>query len=155
MMPVRYRRPVSLILSYVFCLICLVATLPVAVLLPTLVEHYLIRYMPTHDDRAIFVTVVLYVALAVAVAVLLLLVCLLRVAGRGAIFTPQSGKLVRGIAVLVLAEGGVFAVLATAILPVFCLAITIVAVVMGLCFFVVGHVLCEAAEIKAENDGTI
>ncbi len=154
-MSVRSKRPVSLILSYVVCLICLVAALPVGGLLPMLVERYLIRYLPTQDDRTIFVTVVLYVALAVAVAVLVLLVCLLWVAGRGAIFTARSGKLVRGIAVLVLVEGGVFAVLATAILPVFCLAITVVAVTMGLCFFVVGHVLHEAAAIKEENDGTI
>ncbi len=154
-MSVQSRRPVSLILSYVICLLCLVAALPVAALLPMLVERYLIRYMPEQDERAVFVTVVLYVALAVAVAVLVLLVCLLRVAGRGAIFTPGSGDLVRAIAVLVLAEGGVFAVLATAVLPVFCLAITVVAVTMGLCFFVVGHVLHEAAAIKEENDGTI
>ncbi len=154
-MSVRSKQPASLILSYVVCLICLVAALPVAILLPMLVENYLIRYMPTHDDRSLFVTAVLYVALAVAVAVLVLLVCLLRVAGHGAIFTPRSGDLVRAIAVLVLAEGGVFAVLATAILPLFCLAITIVAVTMGLCFFVVGHVLREAALIKAENDATI
>lgn len=149
------KHPVSLILSYIVCVACLAAVLPAVVLLPMLVEQYLVLYMPGHADRAGFVMAVLYVGLAIAVAVLIVLVLLLRVVGRGEIFTPKSGDLVRVIAGLVLAEGGVFALLASAILPVICLAITIVAVTMGLCFLVVGHVLHEAAAIKAENDATI
>ena len=84
---------------------------------------------------------------------LVLLILLLRVAHKGSIFTPVSGRLVLAIALLVIAEGGVFALLGLVYRP--ALAITVVAVTMGLCFTVVSQVLREAAALKEENDGTI
>ena len=93
------------------------------------------------------------VGMAIAAAVLVLLICLLRVCRKGSVFTPVSGRLVLAIALLVIAEGGVFALLGLVYRP--ALAITVVAVTMGLCFTVVSQVLREAAALKEENDGTI
>ncbi len=151
----RIRRPMILYIAYIACALCLLAVPPAAVLLPRLVEAYTEMYIPGASAHTLPITVLLYVGMAIAAVVLVLLLGLLRVAQKGSIFTPISGRLVLAVACLVLAEGGVFAVLSAYILPVAALAVTVVAVVMGLCFLVVSHVLREAAEIKAENDGTI
>ncbi len=149
------RRPAILFVSYIACALALLGVLPAAALLPRLVRVYVTKYIPLSGAHILPITVLLYVGLAVAAAVLVLLLCLLRVAQKGHIFTPVSGRLVLAVACLVMAEGGVFAGLSVFILPVAALAVTVVALVMGLCFLVVSHILGEASAIKAENDGTI
>ncbi len=151
----RIKRPLILWVSYVACSLCLVGVIPAGILLPRLVEAYTQKYHLAIADRVLPITVLLYVGLSVAAAVLVLLLFLLRVAQKGNIFTPISGRLVLAVACLVIAEGCVFAGLSAYVLPVAALAVTVVAVVMGLCFLVVSHVLAEANAIKAENDGTI
>ncbi len=154
-MNTRNSTPLIVWVSYVVCALCLVAVLPVGIFLPRFVEAYLHNYILASAAHILPVTLLLYVGLLLAAAVLVLLCCLLRVAQKGDIFTPVSGRLVLAVALLVIAEGGVFAGLSAFVLPVAALAVTVVAVVMGLCFMVVSHILCEAAAIKAENDGTI
>ncbi len=149
------RHPPILWVSYIACVLCLVGVPPVAVFLPRLVEAYTRKYIPASAAHVLPITLILYGGLAIAAAVLVLLCFLLRVAQKGSIFTPVSGRLVLAIACLVMAEGGVFVGLSAFVLPIAALAVAIVAVIMGLCFLVVSHVLCEATAIKAENDGTI
>ena len=137
------RKPsLSLILSFAACVLCLIAIPAVMICLPS-----------TATKDITFIIAMLYVGMTIAAAVLVLLICLLRVCRKGSIFTPVSGRLVLAIALLVIAEGGVFALLGLVYRP--ALAITVVAVTMGLCFTVVSQVLREAAALKEENDGTI
>ncbi len=148
------RKPsLALLLSAVLCTLCLILIPIIAVFMPSVVSEYLAKHEPALMAHITLILTVYYVALAVATVVLVLLVCLLRVTRRGEVFTPVSGRLVYAIAALVIAEGGVIAVLGAVYPPV--LMLTVVAVVLGLCLLVVGNVLREAAEIKAENDGTI
>ncbi len=147
------NKPIALILATVVCALCLCAILPAAILMPSAVSTYLTAHEPALMEHITLIVAVYYVAMAVAAAVLILLLGLLRVVSKGNVFTPVSGRLVYTIAALVLVEGGVFAVLGAVYPP--ALAITVVALAMGLCFLVVGFVLREAAIIKAENDGTI
>ncbi len=150
-----YRRKISvaLVLSAVLCILCLVLVPIICIFLPSVVSTYLTEHEPTLMQHITLILTVYYVAAAVATAVLLLLLALLRVTYRGEVFTPVSGRLVYVIASLVIAEGGVIAVLGTVYPPV--LMLTVVAVVLGLCLLVVGNVFRQAAEIKAENDATI
>ena len=148
------RKPrLSMILSFAACLLCLVAIPAVMILLPGTATKYLSVHEPILMEDITFILIMLYVGMVIAAAVLVLLILLLRVAHKGSIFTPVSGRLVFSIALLVIAEGGVFALLGLVYRP--ALAITIVAVTMGLCFTVVSQVLREAATLKEENDGTI
>ena len=148
------RKPrLSLILSFAACVLCLAAIPAVMICLPTTAVRYLSEHEPILMEDIVFIIAMLYLGMTVAAAVLVLLICLLRVAHKGSIFTPVSGRLVLAIALLVIAEGGVFALLGLVYRP--ALAITVVAVTMGLCFTVVSQVLREAAALKEENDGTI
>ena len=148
------RKPrLSLILSFAACVLCLAAIPAVMICLPTTAVRYLSEHEPILMEDIVFIIAMLYVGMTVAAAVLVLLILLLRVAYKGSIFTPVSGRLVLAIALLVIAEGGVFALLGLVYRP--ALAITVVAVTMGLCFTVVSQVLREAAALKEENDGTI
>ncbi len=147
------KIPLSLILSFAACIICLGWITVAFFRLPATVTHYLTTHEPELTAHIPFIIAMLYVGMTVAAVVLVLLVLLLRSTRRGLIFMPISGRLVFAIGCLVIAEGGVFALLGTVYLP--ALAITVVAVTMGLCFMVVSHVLREAAVIKDENDGTI
>ncbi len=148
------RKPrLSLILSLVACILCLCGIAVVSVRLPGTATKYLSEHEPILMENIIYIITMLYVGMAVAAAVLVLLILLLRVSHRGTIFTPVSGRLVLAIAMLVIAEGGVFALLGLVYRPAF--AITVVAVTMGLCFTVVSGVLRDAAVLKEENDGTI
>ena len=148
------RKPrLSMILSFAACLLCLVAIPAVMILLPGTATKYLSEHEPILMEDITFILIMLYVGMVIAAAVLVLLILLLRVAHKGSIFAPVSGRLVFSIALLVIAEGGVFALLGLVYRP--ALAITIVAVTMGLCFTVVSQVLREAAALKEENDGTI
>ena len=143
----------SMILSFVACVLCLVSIPVLMIILPGTATRYLSRHEPILMEDIVFIIAMLYVGMIVAAAVLVLLILLLRVAHKGSIFTPISGRLVFSIALLVIAEGGVFALLGLVYRPAF--AITVVAVTMGLCFTVVSQVLREAALLKEENDGTI
>ena len=148
------RKPrLSLILSFAACILCLCGIAVTAVLLPATATRYLSEHEPVLMEDITFIIAMLYVGMAVAAAVLVLLICLLRVCRKGSVFTPVSGRLVLAIALLVIAEGGVFALLGLVYRP--ALAITVVAVTMGLCFTVVSQVLIDAAALKEENDGTI
>lgn len=151
-------RRLPLMLSYIFCTLSLLGIIPASVFLPRVVQKYLTRLHPELGSQSGLVTeatILLYVGMAIAAAVLVLLLCLLRVTRREHIFTPVSGRLVFAVACLVIAEGGIFILLAHAMLPIFSLAVTAVAVVLGCCLMVVSHILTEAAAIKAENDATI
>ncbi len=152
-MSANRKSPVALTLSVVLCSLCLILVPIISVFMPSVLSKYLTEHEPALMEHITLILTVYYVALAVATAVVVLLLCLLRVTRRGEVFTPVSGRLVYAIAALVLAEGGVIAVLGAVYPPAF--ALTMVAVVIGLCLLVVGHVLREAAEIKAENDSTI
>ena len=148
------RKPrLSLILSFAACVLCLIAIPAVMICLPSTAVKYLSEHEPILMEDITFIIAMLYIGMAIAAAVLVLLILLLRVAYKGSIFTPVSGRLVLAIALLVIAEGGVFALLGLVYRP--ALAITVVAVTMGLCFTVVSQVLREAAALKEENDGTI
>ncbi len=147
------RRPVSLILSYVACIACLVAIIPVSIVLPGTAATYLSEHEPALMEHFSYLLFIYYLCISIATAVLILLLLLLRVVERGAVFTPVSGRLVFAIALLVIAEGGSIALLGVVYPP--ALAVTVVAVTMGLCFLVVSHVLREAARLKEENDATI
>ena len=150
----KSRKPrLSLILSFAACVLCLVAIPVVMLRLPSTATKYLSKHEPILMEDIVFIIAMLYIGMAIAAAVLVLLILLLRVAHKGSIFTPVSGRLVLAIALLVIAEGGVFALLGLVYRP--ALAITVVAVTMGLCFTVVSQVLREAAALKEENDGTI
>ncbi len=149
------KQNLVLRISYIACALCLAGILPAGIFLPRLVDVYLRQYLLVSVGHALPITVLLYIGLTIAAAVLILLLCLLRVAQKGSIFTPISGRLVLAVACLVIAEGLVFAGLSHFVLPLAALAVTAVAVTMGLCFMVVSYVLCDAAAIKAENDGTI
>ena len=142
-----------MILSFVACVLCLVSIPVLMVILPGTATRYLSQHEPILMEDIVFIIAMLYVGMIIAAAVLVLLILLLRVAHKGSIFTPISGRLVFSIALLVIAEGGVFALLGLVYRPAF--AITVVAVTMGLCFTVVSQVLREAALLKEENDGTI
>ena len=142
-----------MILSFVACVLCLVSIPVLMVILPGTATRYLSQHEPILMEDIVFIIAMLYVGMIIAAAVLVLLILLLRVAHKGSIFTPISGRLVFSIALLVIAEGGVFALLSLVYRP--SLAITVVAVTMGLCFTVVSQVLREAALLKEENDGTI
>ena len=148
------KRPhLSLILSFAACVLCLIAIPVVMIRLPSTATRYLSEHEPILMEDITFIIAMLYVGMAIAAAVLVLLICLLRVCRKGSVFTPVSGRLVQTIALLVIAEGGVFALLGLVYRP--ALAITVVAFTMGLCFTVVSQVLREAAALKEENDGTI
>ena len=148
------KRPhLSLILSFAACVLCLIAIPVVMIRLPSTAIRYLSEHEPILMEDITFIIAMLYVGMAIAAAVLVLLICLLRVCRKGSVFTPVSGRLVLAIALLVIAEGGVFALLGLVYRP--ALAITVVAFTMGLCFTVVSQVLREAAALKEENDGTI
>ena len=148
------RKPrLSLILSFAACVLCLIAIPAVMICLPSTAVKYLSEHEPILMEDITFIIAMLYVGMTIAAAVLVLLICLLRVCRKGSIFTPVSGRLVLAIALLVIAEGGVFALLGLVYRP--ALAITVVAFTMGLCFTVVSQVLREAAALKEENDGTI
>ena len=150
----RIRKPrLPMILSFTACLLCLIAIPVVMIRLPSVSVRYLSEHEPVLMEDITFIISMLYVGMVIAAAVLVLLILLLRVAHKGSIFTPVSGRLVFSIAMLVIAEGGVFALLGLVYRP--ALAITVVAVTMGLCFTVVSQVLREAAALKEENDGTI
>lgn len=150
----RNRKPrLSLILSFAACVLCLCAIAVVSVCLPHMAVTYLSEHEPVLMEDITFIIAMLYIGMAIAAAVLVLLICLLRVAHKGSIFTPVSGRLVLAIALLVILEGGVFALLGLVYRP--ALAITVVAVTMGLCFTVVSQVMLDAAALKEENDGTI
>lgn len=152
MSPVRKPR-LSMILSMTACILCLIAIPVVMIRLSPMATKYLAEHEAALLDDIGFIIAMLYVGMTIAAAVLVLLILLLRVAHKGSIFTPISGRLVFSIAMLVIAEGGVFALLGLVYRP--ALAITVVAVTMGLCFTVVSQVLREAAALKEENDGTI
>ena len=148
------RKPsLSLILSFAACVLCLIAIPAVMICLPSTAVKYLSEHEPILMEDITFIIAMLCIGMAIAAAVLVLLILLLRVAYKGSIFTPVSGRLLLAIALLVIAEGGVFALLGLVYRP--ALAITVVAVTMGLCFTVVSQVLREAAALKEENDGTI
>ena len=148
------RKPsLSLILSFAACVLCLIAIPAVMICLPSTAVKYLSEHEPILMEDITFIIAMLYVGMTIAAAVLVLLICLLRVCRKGSVFTPVSGRLVLAIALLVIAEGGVFALLGLVYRP--ARAITVVAVTMGLCFTVVSQVLREAAALKEENDGTI
>lgn len=149
----RSKPRLSMILSFVACATCLAAIPALMIILPHTAIKYLSRHEPILLEDITFIIAMLYVGMVIAAAVLVLLILLLRVAHKGSIFTPISGRLVLSIALLVIAEGGVFALLGLVYRP--SLAITVVAVTMGLCFTVVSQVLREAAVLKEENDGTI
>ena len=149
----RKKPRLSMILSFAACILCLAAIPPVMLRLPSTGARYLSEHEPVLMESITFIISMLYVGLIIAAAVLVLLILLLRVCHKGSIFTPVSGRLVLAIALLVIAEGGVFALLGLVYRP--ALAITVVAVTMGLCFTVVSQVLREAAALKEENDGTI
>ena len=149
----RKKPRLSMILSFAACILCLAAIPPVMIRLPTVSTRYLSEHEPVLMEDITFIIAMLYVGMTVAAAVLVLLILLLRVSHKGSIFTPVSGRLVLAIALLVIAEGGVFALLGLVYRP--ALAITVVAVTMGLCFIVVSQVLRDAAVLKEENDGTI
>ena len=149
----RSKPRLSMILSFVACATCLAAIPTLMIILPHTAIKYLSRHEPILLEDITFIIAMLYVGMVIAAAVLVLLILLLRVAHKGSIFTPISGRLVFSIALLVIAEGGVFALLGLVYRP--SLAITVVAVTMGLCFTVVSQVLREAAVLKEENDGTI
>ncbi len=154
-MPTRTKHPISLILCSALCILCLIGTVPAAILLPRLVEAYTEKYIPSSAVHILPITALLYIGLSIATAALVLLIALLGVARKGRMFTPISGRLVLAVACLVIAEGGVFVGLSVFILPVAALAVAVVALTMGLCFMVVSYVLREATAIKEENDGTI
>ena len=148
------RKPsLSLILSFAACVLCLIAIPAVMICLPSTAVKYLSEHEPILMEDITFIIAMLYIGMTIAAAVLVLLICLLRVCRKGSIFTPVSGRLVLAIALLVIAEGGVFALLGLVYRP--ALAITVVAVTMGLCFTVVSQVLREAAALKEEHDGTL
>ena len=149
----RSKPRLSMILSFVACATCLAAIPALMIILPHTAIKYLSRHEPILLEDITFIIAMLYVGMVIAAAVLVLLILLLRVAHKGSIFTPISGRLVFSIALLVIAEGGVFALLGLVYRP--SLAITVVAVTMGLCFTVVSQVLREAVVLKEENDGTI
>lgn len=149
----RSKPRLSMILSFVACATCLAAIPALMIILPHTAIKYLSRHEPILLEDITFIIAMLYVGMVIAAAVLVLLILLLWVAHKGSIFTPISGRLVLSIALLVIAEGGVFALLGLVYRP--SLAITVVAVTMGLCFTVVSQVLREAAVLKEENDGTI
>lgn len=149
----RSKPRLSMILSFVACATCLAAIPALMIILPHTAIKYLSRHEPILLEDITFIIAMLYVGMVIAAAVLVLLILLLRVTHKGSIFTPISGRLVFSIALLVIAEGGVFALLGLVYRP--SLAITVVAVTMGLCFTVVSQVLREAAVLKEENDGTI
>ena len=137
------RKPrLSLILSFAACVLCLIAIPVVMIRLPSTATRYLSEHEPILMEDITFIIAMLYVGMAIAAAVLVLLICLLRVCRKGSVFTPVSGRLVLAIALLGLVYRPA-------------LAITVVAVTMGLCFTVVSQVLREAAALKEENDGTI
>ncbi len=148
-----HRPRLSLILSFIACVLCLAAIPAVMICLPSTATKYLSEHEPVLMEDITFIIAMLYVGMVIAAAVLVLLILLLRVSHKGSIFTPVSGRLVLAIALLVIAEGGVFALLGLVYRP--ALAITVVAFTMGLCFTVVSQVLREAAALKEENDGTI
>ena len=149
----RSKPRLSMILSFVACATCLAAIPALMIILPHTAIKYLSRHEPILLEDITFIIAMLYVGMVIAAAVLVLLILLLWVAHKGSVFTPISGRLVLSIALLVIAEGGVFALLGLVYRP--SLAITVVAVTMGLCFTVVSQVLREAAVLKEENDGTI
>lgn len=149
----RRKSSVAILLSAVLCVLSLAIIPIIFIFMPTVVSQYICEHEPPLMEHITLILTVYYVAFTVAAVVLVLLIFLLRVTYKGRVFTPISARLVYAIAALVIAEGAVIAILGTVYPPAF--GLTVVAVVMGLCLLVVGHVLHEAAEIKAENDSTI
>ena len=98
-----HRPRLSLILSFIACVLCLAAIPAVMICLPSTATKYLSEHEPVLMEDITFIIAMLYVGMVIAAAVLVLLILLLRVSHKGSIFTPVSGRLVLAIALLVIA----------------------------------------------------
>ena len=149
----KHRTRLTLLLSRVCCALSLVAAVAFAIAIPYVIPWYLSEHEPVLLDHLPLILVCLYVGVAIAVTAIVLLFFLLHIIHKRTVFSPVSAKLVSAIAWLVMLEGCVFGVLATAYLP--AIGILLVAVTLGLCLLVISGVLKEATAIKVENDQTI
>lgn len=150
-------RRTALALSFGLCYVALAGVLLAAIFLNRLLARYADLHYPSgwfpHMSRHTLVLVLLYLCLAVAAAAIICLLFLLFHVRSGTIFTAASCSLVTAIAWLVIAEGGLFALVGLTFPLSF--GITYVSVTIGLCLLVVRGILKDATRIKEENDQTI
>jgi membrane-anchored protein YejM (alkaline phosphatase superfamily) len=150
------RRRTALAISFGLCYIALASILLVALFLNRLLSWYAKQYTSNgslYMSKPGMVLILLYLCLAVAAAVLICLLALLFHVRDGRIFTSVSCSLVTAIAWLVIAEGGLFALVGLAFPLSF--GVAYVSVTIGLCLLVVRGILKDATQLKEENDQTI
>lgn len=149
------HRP-ALTLSFLFCGIALIGIFCGTIFLHPLLKAYadLSTYTSVGPlSRHAAVLILLYLCLAVAASAVVCLLCLLLKVKHGRVFTKEVCRLVSIIAGLVMAEGGLFALVGITFPLSF--AITFVAITIGLCLLVARGILKDAIHFKEENDATI
>ena len=148
----KIKSKTSTVISQVLTCILIAAMVLATCTMPFIVNWY-IRVSGREGINAVFVIIVMYVALIPAYAAVISLWKLLAAVKREDIFTPASVSQLRLISYCAFAEAVVFAILSNQFL--FSLAISFAGVFIGMVIRVVKNVIQTAVEVKEENDYTI
>ncbi|MBQ7338641.1 MAG: DUF2975 domain-containing protein [Clostridia bacterium] len=148
--PKKYSLYLSMVLSIIFFIGCVVGAIGMPALAETLID---VKGAPlAHADFTLVLVLAYLILLSVSLADGLLFWLLMRVR-RGLVFTRTSTDLVRGISwccmllgALCFGMGWYFRL---------SLVLAFAALLLGICLRVVKNVLEEASEIKSENELTI
>lgn len=153
----KISKNLSVSITIVICIICLIAVAGLAVALPFITNDFLrTEYPQIVEEHYVSILVTLYVALIPATAALISLLRLLSLVRRESVFTSEAVALLRMISWCCFAEIPVFAV-CTVFFLFFAvsLALAFAALFMGLILRVVKNVIEEAVALKNENDFTV
>ena len=153
----KISKNLSVSITIVICIICLIAVAGLAVALPFITNDFLrTEYPQIVEEHHVSILVTLYVALIPATAALISLLRLLSLVRRESVFTSEAVALLRMISWCCFAEIPVFAV-CTVFFLFFAvsLALAFAALFMGLILRVVKNVIEEAVALKNENDFTV
>ncbi len=154
MLKISNRQSVnlSLVISVVFFVLCVAGAFAMPFLLGLFVEMRGISYVIS-TGQFIFILIVAYLILALFILADILLFKLLQRVKHGAVFTPKSVALIRGVSWCCLAASLLFC--CVGIFFYICFAIGLAGIFLGLCLRVTKNVIAEATEIKSENDLTV
>ncbi|MBR4048970.1 MAG: DUF2975 domain-containing protein [Clostridia bacterium] len=147
----RQSVNLSLAISVIFFVLCIAGAFALPFVLRLYVEMRNMSHIST--DEFVYILVVAYLILAVFVLADVLLFKLLQRVKYGAVFTPKSVALIRGVSWCCLAASLLFC--CVGIFFYICFAIGLAGIFLGLCLRVTKNVIAEATEIKSENDLTV
>ena len=147
----RQSVNLSLIISVIFFVLCIAGAFAMPFLLGLFVEMRGLSHIST--EIFIFILVVAYLILALFMLADILLFKLLQHVKYGAVFTPKSVALIRGVSWCCLAASLLFC--CVGIFFYICFAIGLAGIFLGLCLRVTKNVIAQATEIKSENDLTV